>query len=57
MGVRFHLFICTYCAKYVRHLELIKTGFQRLFKEKSQTADAATIAKLEAEIIKKIPPK
>lgn len=54
LEVRFHLFICHYCRKYVLQLKYMRSGFKTLFNEKAKKPNSEEIKKIEQEVLSKI---
>lgn len=57
LRVRWHLFICVHCRKYVQHLRLVREAFQKLFKSAPTAEEKQKIKDLEDQAIAKIAPE
>lgn len=53
LEIRFHLMMCHHCGKYVKHLELLKAGFKKLFHMKAENISQEKIHDLENRVIEK----
>jgi len=51
--LRMHLFMCKHCSAYAAHLDLIKSGFLKLF-HKITEVNEDKVKQLEDEVIEKI---
>ncbi len=49
-----HLLMCRHCHRYVKQLDLIKTGFIRLFESKYKSADESKIHEIEKQVLEKV---
>lgn len=50
--LRMHLMMCKHCSNYVKHLELMKSGFKKLFRRLGQVENSK-IRSLEKKILEK----
>ncbi|MGZ3772930.1 MAG: hypothetical protein ACXVCY_18315 [Pseudobdellovibrionaceae bacterium] len=57
LEVRIHLLMCHHCRTYVKHLEMIKNGFKKIFNTEGQDLDSEKIKELEKKVLKKISPQ
>lgn len=53
LEIRFHLMMCHHCGKYVKQLELMKSGFKKLLQSKHEKANQEKIRDLENKVIEK----
>lgn len=54
LSVRFHLLICHHCSRYARHLEILKTGFNSLFRSRLKSVDPKKIKEIEDRVVAKL---
>lgn len=55
LEVRFHLLMCHHCRKYVKHLEFMKTGFKKLFRDNNlQQTDPEKLRSIENKILENL---
>lgn len=52
--IKMHLLMCRHCHRYVKQLDLIKTGFIRLFESKYKSADENKIHEIENQVLEKV---
>lgn len=54
LEVRLHLMMCRHCGKYAKHLEILKSGFVKLFASKMRILNEKKVRELEDSVIEKM---